>query len=135
MSAANALLMAIHDRLSGDAELVSLTGGRVLIDRLADRTPLPLVALGDMESRDWSTGTDSGEEHLFSLVVWSEAAGRREAAAIATRIRALLDDAPLALDGAHLVGLLHRTTRTRREPKSGRFVAELSFRAVTEEVS
>lgn len=132
MSAANALLRAIHAQLSGDAELVSLTGGRVLLDRLVDRTPLPLVALGEMESRDRSTSTEAGEEHLFSLAVWSEAEGRREAETAAARVRALLHDAGLALDGAYLVSLLHRTTRTRREPKSRRFVAEVSFRAVTE---
>lgn len=132
MSAANALLQAIHARLAGDAALVALTGGRVMLDRLADRTPLPLIALGEMESRDWSTSTEGGEEHLFSLAVWSETEGRREAEAIAARVRGLLDDAAPGMDGAALVSLLHVRTRTRREPKSRRFVAEVFFRAVTE---
>lgn len=132
MSAANALLKAIHARLSGDGDLVAMTGGRVMLDRLADRTPLPLVALGEMDTRDASTATEAGAEHLFSLTVWSDVEGRREAEAIAGRLRTLLDDAALALEGATLVSLFHLRTRTRREPKTGRFAAELSFRAMTE---
>lgn len=132
MSAVNALLKAIHARLSGDGDLVTMTGGRVMLDRLAERTPLPLIALGQMESRDASTSTEPAAEHLFSLDVWSDAEGRREAEAIAGRLHALLDDAALTLEGATLVSLFHLKTRTRREAKSGRFVVELSFRAVTE---
>lgn len=132
MSAANALLKAIHERLAADAALAALTGGQVLIDRLAEPATLPLIALGEMDTRDFSTATEGGEEHLFSLVVWSQAEGRREAETIAAAVKALLHDAGLTLDGAVLVSLFHLKTRTRREPKSRRFTAELAFRAVTE---
>lgn len=132
MSAANDLLRAIHARLSADAEVSVLVGSRVLIDRLADRMALPSIVSCEMETRDFSTSTEAGEEHLFSLAVWSEAEGRREAETIAARVRGLLDDAALVLEGAVLVSLFHRKTLTRREPKSRRFVAELFFRAVTE---
>lgn len=132
MSAANILLAALHARLAGDAALMALTGGQVPADRLLDRTPLPLIVFGEMETRDWSTATEAGAEHLFSLAVWSQAEGRREVEAIADRIKFLLHDAAFALPGVALVSLLYRATRTRREPKSKRFAAELSFRAVTE---
>lgn len=132
MSAANALLRAIHARLSGDAGLMALTGGRPPVDRLTGREALPSIVFGAMESRDYSTSTEEAEEHLFSLTVWSEADGRRQAEAIAARLRALLHDAALSLEGAVLVSLMHTATRTRREAKAGRFSAELSFRAVTE---
>lgn len=51
---------------------------------------------------------------------------------LATRMRALIDDAPLVLDGAHLVSILHRATSQRRDGKSRFHRAELRFRAVTE---
>lgn len=132
MSAANALLQAIDAALRADAALMAMTGGRGLVDRLGERAALPLVALGEMESREDDTGTEKGEEHLFSLVVWSEAEGRQEAETLAACIRDRLDDADLTLEGAVLVTLFHRATRTRREPKSRRFTATLTFRAVTE---
>lgn len=132
MSAANALLRVFHTRLAADAALMALTAGRPPVDRLAGRGPLPLIVFGEMDSRDYSTSTEEAQEHLFSLTVWSEAEGRREAEAIAARLRALLHDAALSLEDAVLVSLMHTATRTRREAKTGRFSAELSFRAVTE---
>ncbi len=53
---------------------------------------------------------------------------------IADLVRSLLHDTALSLDGAALVSLLHLRTRTRREPKTKYQVAELRFRAVTEEI-
>ena len=65
MSAVNALLKAIHARLSGDGDLVTMTGGRVMLDRLADRTPLPLIALGQMENPRCLDLYRSGERSTF----------------------------------------------------------------------
>jgi hypothetical protein len=47
-------------------------------------------------------------------------------------VHALLHDAALALEGAVLVNLLQVNTRTRREPKTKFYLAEMRFRAVTE---
>ena len=57
----------------------------------------------------------------------------REAEEIAEWVRLRLHDAPLTLAGHALVSLAHLRTRTRRQPKTGLFSAELRFRAVTEE--
>lgn len=132
MSAANALLAAIQARLSGDAALTAVIGTGGIRDRLLPRPVLPCLVVGETETRDYSTGTEGGEQHRLTLEVWSQGAGRREAGEIAERVRALLHDAALELDGAVLVSLAHEWTRTRRQPKTGYFVAELRFRAVTE---
>ena len=132
MSAANTLMTTLQARLGGDATLMGLTGNRAPVDRLLDRTALPLIVWGEMETRDASTASEPGEEHLFSLAVWSDAEGRCVAEEIAARIKFLTHDAALVLPGHALVSLFHRSTRTRREPKSKRFVAEVFFRAVTE---
>ena len=132
MTAANALLTAIHGRLSGDAALAALIGPDGIRDRLLPRPVLPSIVFGEVETRDYSTATEAGEEHRLTLEVWSEAEGRREAEEIAGRVRLLLHDAPMTLADHALVSLLHVRTRTRRQPKTKLFVAELRFRAVTE---
>ena len=132
MTAANSLLQAIFARLSADAALSALVGAGGFYDRLLDRTAMPYLVLGALDSRDYSTASEAGEEHFLTLAIWSDGQGQKQAQTIAARVRALLHDQPLVLDGAVLVSLLHRNTRSRREPKSRCHVAEMRFRAVTE---
>jgi hypothetical protein len=132
MTAANTLLTTIHARLSGDVALVVLIGPVGIRDRLLPRPALPCIVFGDMETRDYSTVTEAGEEHRLTIEVWSQMEGRREAGEIADRVQVLLHDAPLALASYELVSLMHIRTRTRRQPKTKLFCAELQFRAVTE---
>ncbi len=132
MSVANALLAAIHMRLSGDAALATLIGADGVRDRLLPRPALPCIVFGDMETRDYSTVTEAGEEHRLTIEVWSQMEGRREAGEIADRVQVLLHDAPMVLAGHELVSFMHVRTRTRRQPKTRLFMAELHFRAVTE---
>ena len=82
-----------------------------------------------MRSDDRSS--EAGLKCLLTLEAWS-AEGRREVEAVADAVRGLLDDAELSLPGHRLVSLRHRRTVSRREAKTGFFVAEMSFRAVVE---
>ncbi|MFS2152418.1 DUF3168 domain-containing protein [Rhizobium sp. Rhizsp42] len=135
MSAANQLLMAIQTRLANDTDLSAMIGPEGLRDRLVSGRKLAAVIIADLASNDYSTATETGAEHLLTLEIWTDAGGRREAATIAERLRMLLHDAPLSLETHHLVGLLHLSTRTRREAKTRLHVAEMRFRAVTEAVA
>ena len=132
MNAANALLQAIHARLTGDAGLTVVIGADGIRDRLLARPKLPAIVIGEMETRDLSTVREPGEEHFLALEVWSEGDGRRQALEIAAKVTALLDNASLVLDGAVLVSLLRVGMRTRREAKTKYYLAEIRFRAVTE---
>lgn len=133
MRAANALLQAVHLRLSGDAELTAMVGRGGIIDRLLPRPVLPCVAYGEIDSRDYSTASERGEEHFLTIEVWSEEGGRRLAQDISVRILALLDDAPLVLGGGMtLVSLFYRSSRSVRQAKTRQFLTEIRFRAVTE---
>jgi hypothetical protein len=132
MTTANALLVAIHARLSNDAALVALIGADGIRDRLLPRPALPCIVFGEVETRDYSTATEAGEEHRLTLEVWSEAEGRRQAEEIAGRLRELLHDAALPLSGHVLVSLSHLRTTSARQAKTKLFKAELQFRAVTE---
>jgi hypothetical protein len=132
MTAGNALLQAIHQTLSDDAALTAIVGADGIRDRLLPRAKLPCVVFGELETRDFSTASEAGEEHLLVLEIWSDGEGRRQAQEIAGLVHALLHDAALALEGAVLVNLLQVGTRTRREPKTKFYLAEMRFRAVTE---
>jgi hypothetical protein len=133
MRAGNALLQAVHAQLVRDAELVGMVGRSGIIDRLLPRPVLPCVAFGEIESRDYSTASERGEEHFLTIEVWSEEGGRKLAQDIAVRILALLDDAPLLLGGEiALVSLFFRNSRSVRQAKSKQFLTEIRFRAVTE---
>lgn len=133
MRAANALLQAIHARLSGDAVLTGMVGNRGIVDRLLPRPVLPCVVFGDMESQKLSGDAPPCEEHLLTIEVWSAAGGRKVAQDIALRVLTLLDDAPLVLGGGvALVSLFYRSSRSVRETKTKPFLTEIRFRAVTE---
>jgi hypothetical protein len=132
MTAANALMQAIHARLAGDAGLGALIGPDGIRDRLLPRPKLPAVVFGELETRDLSTVTEAGEEHFLTLEIWSEGEGRRQGQEIAGRVTALLDDADLVLERAVLVSLLKTASRSRREPKTKAYLVEMRFRAVTE---
>ncbi|QRM54754.1 DUF3168 domain-containing protein [Sinorhizobium sp. BG8] len=132
MSAAAALQKAIFQRLSTDAALMALVGAAGVTDRLLAKPSLPLVVIRSIDSSDRSTATEEGEEHLVTIDAWSENGGHLEVQTIAARVRLLLHDADLTIEGFHLVSLLHRTTRIRRDGKTRYHRAEMRFRAVTE---
>lgn len=132
MTAGNALLRAIHQTLANDAALTAIVGADGIRDWLLPRAKLPCVVFGEMETRDFSTATEAGEEHLLVLEIWSDGEGRRRVQEIAGLVHGLLHDAGLALEGAALVSLLQVSMRTRREPKTKFYLAEMRFRAVTE---
>ncbi|WP_276118779.1 DUF3168 domain-containing protein [Pararhizobium qamdonense] len=132
MSAASALQKAIFLKLSGDAALTSLIGPGGVHDHLQARSHRPCISIAGIESLDASTASEAGEEHLITLNVLTGEGGGRTAEQIAARVRALLDDAPLVLNGVALVSILHRRTKISRDAKAKGHVAEMVFRAVTE---
>ena len=132
MSAASALQKAIFAALSGDAALMAMVGADGVHDHAQMRSHRPCVFIAAIESLDASTATEAGEEHLLTLEVLAGEGGNRSAQEIAVRVRALLDDADLELDGFALVSIFHRRTRIGRDAKAKGHVADMVFRAVTE---
>ena len=82
--------------------------------------------------RDWSTAETRGAELTLQLDAISEQPGSREALALAERVIARLDDAPLAPAGWRLVRLVFQSLEAKRE-QNGRFCrAQAKFRALVE---
>ncbi|WP_426233152.1 DUF3168 domain-containing protein [Pararhizobium sp. DWP3-4] len=132
MSAAGALQKAVFVTLAGDAALTALIGADGVRDHLQPRSHRPCVFIEGIDSRDASTASEAGEEHLVTLEVRTGEGGSRVAQEIAARVRALLDDVPLVLTGFVLVSIFHRRTRIGRDAKAKGHVAEMEFRVVTE---
>ncbi len=128
-----ALRQAILAAAAADLPLKALMGGSL---RLYDEPPRgaePVYALfGDVTAADWSTDFDRGHEQDLAIVVWSEPGGARLALAAAERFAAILDDAPLPLDGHRLVNLRTTELVSARDKDTGLTRATLSLRAVTE---
>lgn len=129
MDSANAVQAAIYDVLSGDGALSTLIGEDAIFDRRRIDRSMPYLVIADIATTDIGAGV---EEHAVSIEAWSDTPGRKQVQEIAGRVRMLLNDAAPETSGVALVNLQHRTTRVRREPKSKAFVAEMTFRAVTE---
>jgi hypothetical protein len=133
MSIENRLLRAIHARLTGDGDLMALLGPDGVRDRVLPRMALPALIYGEIDSRDHSTATEEGAEHLLVLQVWAPGDGRRLAQEIAARARDALHLADLPLgEGAHLVSLFHTGSISRSDVKTKLHVVAITFRAVTE---
>lgn len=131
-SAAFALQKALHATLIADAAVLASLGGPRIYDDVPRGEPAPYVSLGLTTERDWSTGSEAGSEHVVTLHVWSDAAGRRQAAEIVCALRSAVHDAALAVSGHRLVNLRHEFSETRREADGEGYRGLVRLRAVTE---
>jgi Protein of unknown function (DUF3168) len=132
MSSSFALQAAVFNRLSTATALTALLGGPRVYDRAPVGAPFPYVTFGQSTTRDWSTGTDRGDEHVLSLHVWGQGDARKSVEQIAEVIRGLLHQQPLTLTGHRLINLTRDFSETRRETDGDIVHALVRFRAVTE---
>jgi hypothetical protein len=129
-----ALQRAIFAKLSSDAALIGALGAPRIYDDVPPRAEFPFLTFGQSTERDWSTGTDTGNEHLVTLHVWSRARGRGEAETAIAAAREALHDQALTLDGHRLINLRHEFSEARRDSDGETFHGIVRFRAVTEEM-
>jgi Protein of unknown function (DUF3168) len=127
-----ALQSAVFATLANNAPLASQLGGHRIYDDAPQATAFPYVTFGQSVVREASTSTEPGDEHIFTLHVWSRAQGRREAQSILEAIRNLLHDQPLILIDHRLINLRHELSDTRRDPDGETIHGLCRFRAVTE---
>lgn len=126
------LQKAIHAALSADAALTARLGGAKFYDAVPSSAAFPYVSFGRTNVYDWSTGTETGSEQLFTVHVWSKAKGKTEALEIMEQVRWLLDGAELTLSGHHLVNLTYEYAEARYDDDLAVYHGMVRFRAVTE---
>jgi hypothetical protein len=126
------LQKAVYGALVADAALVALLGGERIYDDVPRGAVFPYVSFGPGTTRDWSTGTETGAEHLFTLRCWSKAGGEKEVHLVLEAIRAALHEASLVLTDHRLVSLRHEASDALRGADGETYQGVARFRAVTE---
>ena len=130
--AATTLEQSIFSLLDGDTTLVGLLGGARFHASPPRDSALPYVTVGTAYSRDWSTGTERGEEHRVLLSVWAATNRRQELDQIADRLNALVAEPQLQLTGHALVNWQIERYETRPHRKDRLIQGLFQIRAVTE---
>ena len=125
------LQRAVFEALGGDAAIAAVVDGRIF-DHAPANVAFPYVTFGRTSIYDWSTGTESGTEQLFTLHVWSKAKGKAETLAIMELARRALHDKDLALEGHRLINLRAEFEEARYDEDLAVHHGLLRFRAVTE---
>ena len=133
MNAATELQKAVLGVLGGNAPLVAKLGGPKILDHAPATVAFPYITFGRTSVFDWSTATEDGAEHLFTLHIWSKGRGKAEALDVMEAVRDLLHDAEIALAGGQqLVNLRHEFAEVRFDDNHSVYHGALRFRAVTE---
>ena len=130
-----ALRAAIQAYLAGHAGLTAALGP----DRVFDEAPRAAsgvyVVHGEVEARDWSTGSDAGCEQEISLVVWAgQSSSARQALEAAALVVDALHDTALTFEGHRLINLRWRSSRLARDARTGLAFVTIRLRAVTEAI-
>ena len=131
-SASWALQQSVYATLSADPQVNSLLGAARIYDDVPQKSDFPYLTLGQSSVRDWSTGTEAGDEHLLTLHVWSRATGRKQTHEIMGALKAALHDHTLILQGHRLIYLRHEFSDARRDPEGDIYHGVVRLRAVTE---
>lgn len=129
---ANELQKAVFAALTGEAALTVLLGGAKVYDHAPADVTFPYITFGRTSVYDWSTGTESGVEQLFTLHVWSKAKGKKEALDIMEAAKTRLHDRALPLEGLALVNCRLEFAEARYDDDLSVYHGLLRFRAVME---
>jgi hypothetical protein len=133
-AAAVELQKAIFAALKADGDIQAVVGSRIH-DHAPAHVRFPYLSFGHTNSYDWSTGTEIGTEHLFSIHVWSKATGKTETLELMGRIEELLRGGGLNLHGHQLVNLTQSFAESRFDEDQSLHHGLLRYRAVTEPVA
>lgn len=126
------LQKAVHATLAGDAAMSAALGGAKIYDATPPNVAFPYISFGRTSVYDWSTGTESGTEQIFTVHVWSKARGKTEALEIMEAVRALLEAGELTLADHQLVNLRLEFAEARFDEDLSVYHGLLRFRAVIE---
>lgn len=130
--AALELQKAVFGALAANAALVSALGGRKLHDLVPARTAYPYVTFGPANTHDWSTDTEEGDEHFFTINVWSNGRGRSEVLQLMGLVETALAALPAAITPYVLVNLRRESREIRFDEDLAAYHGLMRFRAVTE---
>lgn len=107
---------AIYSRLVADPALSALVGSRIY-DKPEDDATYPYVTIGEADAQRDDATCVNGQRIYLTLHAWSTySGGFKEVKPIAAAVVDALHLDPLALTTFRLSSIVHRTTRTFRDP-------------------
>jgi hypothetical protein len=133
-SSALALQQSIFSTLGAHPDIIALLGAPRIYDQVPQPATYPYVSFGQSITRDADTSSESGDEHMLTLHIWSRAEGRKETHELINAVRSALHQQALTLTGHRLVNLRHEFSEARREPDGDTIHGLVRLRAVTEPV-
>lgn len=132
MLSARSLELALFASLKTNSQLMSDLGGTRLYSEPYRGKHFPYVTLLVGPSRDWSTGTETGDEHQVTLHVWATTEKRSDVQHIMARIKQHMANASLSLTDHLLINLSYEMSDLKLERKDRISHGFLRYRAVTE---
>ena len=130
--ASSQLETAIHALLSDDPALTTLLGDHKIYHLPGRNAAFPYTTVATAFSRDWSTGSEAGEDHRLIVTVWAGPHQYDLLQSIMARLADLMADATLALPDHHLVNLRFERRENRLDRRNRARQGILQLRAVTE---
>lgn len=132
VGAAIELQKAVFAALSANAALTGALGASRIHDHAPANVAFPYLTFGRTTAFDWSTSTEEGVEHIFTIHVWSKTQGKAQALAIMEIVKTALHDTELTLEGYRLVNMRREFEEVRFDDDLAVYHGLLRFRAVTE---
>lgn len=125
------LQQTIFATLGSDADVAAKVGTRIY-DHAPASVDFPYITFGRTSIYDWSTSTESGTEHLFTLHIWSKAKGKKETLEIMDVLRKSLGQPSVSLQHNHLADLRFEFSEVRYDDDLSVHHGLLRFRAMIE---
>ncbi|HVK21370.1 MAG TPA: DUF3168 domain-containing protein [Actinokineospora sp.] len=113
-TAALPLQAAIHDRLTGDPDLMALVAD--VVDEVPEKQHYPYVQLGDVTEIPDDTHDRPGVEATITLHIWSRYRGWKQALVILGHLDRILHRRPLDVDGFAVRSVVREWHKTTRDP-------------------
>jgi len=131
-----ALQTGLYERLVSDVQLKALVGDPPRIyDHVPQGTVFPYITIGDIQTTDWSTSTENGEDHRIIVHSFSRYKGRKEAREIEKRIYELLHDGDLSMTEHTLIRMRFLVSDILLDADGRTYHGLARFQAITEPVS
>lgn len=123
--------LALQGAVVSALRTAGTAAGAHVYDRVDPADPYPRITIGEGQSLGDYADCMNGTETFLDVHVWSRAVGFVEAKRIADRVREVLHDADLPLEGHHLDLIEFRDARTMRDPDGITSHIAMTFRALT----
>ncbi|MGE8942132.1 DUF3168 domain-containing protein [Leptospira interrogans] len=124
----DAIRAAVSATLDGDPEVKTVLQNRVAFRDISAFSTFPFLAIGHAYDRADPTAHD--QQHLVTVNIWLRPGEERAARKLIRILRRALDEARLAIPGAHVMAFKHERSSVRPAPELDALHATVRYRLV-----